>query len=63
MGRQSGSTDLLFVTFLEIRASFIFYDFTEYKECATNVASQAPVSTELITRFPKGPSTCCQSRR
>lgn len=41
----SGLADFLFVTFLEIRAPFIFYGLTEYKESAMDLASHAPAST------------------
>lgn len=41
--------------FLEIRALFIFYELTDYKESAMDLASHAPASAELITKLPKRP--------
>jgi hypothetical protein len=41
--------------FLEIRALFIFYELTEYKESTMDLASHALASTELITKLPKRP--------
>lgn len=54
-GQTAGLTDLLFLTFLEIRASFTFHELPENKGEATDLASHAPAVTELIIWLPKRP--------